>query len=142
MLASGSPATATRSSVTLPHSPHSASQARLAVGRALADLRVPGETRTDVLVVVSELVGNAVRYAAPLTGGGIEVGWTVEPDEIIVEVADGGIDVLRAHPDVNHPDSSPDEGGRGLLLVTALTTEAHRLYRDGIGVVRAVISRP
>ena|SRR5437899_11187907 len=142
MLASGSRTTATRSYVTLPHSTNSAAQARLAVDRALHNLAVAEEVRTDVLVVVSELVGNAVRHAAPLPGGRIEVGWTVEPDEIILEVADGGIDVLRSHPDANNPDSSPDEGGRGLLLVTALTSDAHRLYREGVGVVRAVIPRP
>jgi anti-sigma regulatory factor (Ser/Thr protein kinase) len=65
----------------------------------------------DGLLVVSELVANAVRHGhAPVR---LEV--TGEPGRVMVEVHDAaGGGPVRHRPD--------DEGGRGLHLVTALAT--------------------
>lgn len=96
----------------LPPQPASAGVAReLAVSRC-QEWGV-AELSDDLALVVTELVANAVRHAGtdievrliPLTGG------------VRLEVADGSTRPLR-------PRSATivDEGGRGLLLVDALST--------------------
>ena len=90
--------------------PESAASAR----RALRDLLAPYRLDLDAaLLLVSELVGNAIRYAghreialrARVTGGRLRV-----------EVADGS----RTLPPSHAPAPPDAEGGRGLLLVEAL----------------------
>lgn len=68
---------------------------------------------SDLALVVTELVANAVRHA----GTDITVRLSRLGDGVRVEVADGSTRPLR-------PRSSTmsDEGGRGLLLVDALST--------------------
>jgi two-component sensor histidine kinase len=95
-------------------------QARHAVRDLIADRQIPADDELlhGLLLIVSELVTNAVRHAALLS------------PEITVELA-AGADWVRVAVEDNHPyrpkalqaDSS-DTGGRGLLLVKAITAEA------------------
>ena len=73
----------------------------------------------DALIVVSELVGNAVRHAQALADGCIELVWRLAENRLEIEVADGGPDRERA---VRSMQAS-DEAGRGLYLVTALSED-------------------
>ncbi len=68
---------------------------------------------SDLAVVVSELVANAVRHA----GTDITVRLSRLGDGVRVEVADGSRRPLRPRA-----ATLVDEGGRGLLLVDALST--------------------
>ena len=67
----------------------------------------------DVALVVTELVANAVRHA----GTDIEIYVAPVGRGIRVEVRDGSTRPLRPRAAL-----SSDEGGRGLLLVDALST--------------------
>lgn len=91
------------------------------VGRVRRELRgcldawqVADAAAGSVLLVVSELAGNAVRHAP---GPGIEVAVTAGYGEVLVEVRDGS---SRA-PVVRPGDGLYAEGGRGLTLVAALS---------------------
>ncbi|WP_030912144.1 ATP-binding protein [Streptomyces sp. NRRL F-5126] len=95
-------------------------RARHAVRDLLARQAVPvdGDVVQCLLVIVSELVTNAVRHAAVLS------------PEIAVEVAVGA-DWLRVSVEDNHPyrpkaleRDQARTGGRGLLLVRELSREA------------------
>lgn len=102
--------------LTVPHSPTSAGEVR---HRLVADLRhlgVPAEMVDDAALLVSELVGNAVRYAHPLPGGIIHVSWSCDHRCLIVRVTDGGgLDVPRVR------QAGPaDTRGRGLGIVDTL----------------------
>ncbi|MCW2670401.1 MAG: hypothetical protein QOJ48_2484 [Frankiales bacterium] len=66
----------------------------------------------DVALVVTELVANAVRHA----GTDIEISVTAITDGVRLEVRDGSTRPLRPRAAL-----SSDEGGRGLLLVDALS---------------------
>jgi two-component sensor histidine kinase len=86
----------------------------------LADLGVPldGDLLYGLLLIVSELVTNAVRHAAVLS------------PEISAEVAVGA-DWIRVAVEDNHPyrptaleTDHARTGGRGLLLVKSVTDEA------------------
>lgn len=95
-------------------------QARHTVRDLLVRQRVPldDDLLQGLLLIVSELVTNAVRHAALLS------------PEIAVEVA-VGLDWVRVAVEDNHPYrpkalqvDDADTGGRGLLLVKSVTAEA------------------
>ena len=75
------------------------------------------EIVADCRLVLSELIGNAVRHARPLADGTVDVGWGCTDHEIAFSVTDGG---SPSHPHVI--DAEPDAlGGRGLTIVEALS---------------------
>ncbi|GIE28478.1 hypothetical protein Ait01nite_015230 [Actinoplanes italicus] len=80
----------------------------------------------DVAVVVSELVTNAVQHGS----GSVVLGLEAYGNQVIVSVADGS-SVLPRRRD---PDS---RGGRGLMLVEALTHRWHIEEHEGGKRVRA-----
>lgn len=105
---------------TAPAEDSSVPQVRHGVRALVADLGVPvdDDILYGLLVIVSELVTNAVRHAAVLSPElGVEV--AVGPDWIRVAVED-------QHPyrpkalEADHART----GGRGLLLVKTITAEA------------------
>lgn len=97
----------------VPFSRAAPAQARAAVGQWASGLGL-GPLLDDVLLVVSELVTNAVRHgAAP-----VRLSLSVDDRSVTVCVGDGGRDAplpRRAGAD--------DEGGRGLLLLSRLSAE-------------------
>ncbi|WP_172875777.1 ATP-binding protein [Micromonospora inositola] len=114
--------------------PHHATGARLARHRLadeLADV-VPPILLADLVAVLAELVGNAVRHADPLPGGVVRVAWrlrsTAEGQRVQLRVTDGGSasgPLMRA--------ASPDAvDGRGLHIVSGLASR-WGVERDGLG---------
>src|SRR4051794_11130485 len=108
----------------VPHAPTSVGVVR---HRCIDELRsrgVPPATVDDTALVLSELVGNAVRHGLPLDGGGIEVQWQLTASIIRLEVRDGGRGPLRneASRPVAGGGSADNEGGRGLAIVSLLST--------------------
>ena len=104
--------------------PHHAGGARLARQRLAAELRelLPPALLGDVVAVVAELLGNAVRHARPLPGGVMQLAWRVGPATpetnpyVLVRVTDGGAEHSPTAR-VAGPDSVD---GRGLAIVAAL----------------------
>ena len=112
------------STLLVPHAPTSVGIAR---HRCIDELRARGvlsATIDDAALVLSELVGNAVRHGQPLNGGGIEVGWHITEQLVRIEVRDGGRGPLRheASRPLVAGGSADAEGGRGLAIVSLLTT--------------------
>lgn len=105
--------------------PHEAASAALVRHRLLGELAgsLSGEVLDAAALVVSELVGNAVRHGLALPSGGLVARWGVLARDcgLRVEVVDGG-----AGPDGTagavQPAPLDAEGGRGLELVEALST--------------------
>jgi anti-sigma regulatory factor (Ser/Thr protein kinase) len=114
--------------------PHHARGARLARHRLAAELApaIPGPLLADVVAVVAELVGNAVRHADPLPGGVVRVAWRLRPgvrgDVVEVRVTDGGAELSPRARAVG-PDAID---GRGLSIVAALA-DRWGVDRDGLG---------
>lgn len=67
----------------------------------------------DALLVLSELVANAVEHGRPDSYGRIEVSWCIHDGFVRISVHDAG-----EAPDL-HPVQVPDDavGGRGLSIV-------------------------
>jgi anti-sigma regulatory factor (Ser/Thr protein kinase) len=118
-------------SVAVPHHPRGAGEARTRVAAELRPIVRP-ELLADAVAVVAELVGNAIRHAAPLPGGVVQVTWRVRyaagTQIVEVWVTDGG---GTGEPRLRHASAdAPD--GRGLAIVTALA-DRWGIDRDGPG---------
>ncbi len=120
--------------ILLPYNPSSVAGARKALA---ADLRARGigeEVISDAILVLSEMLSNALKHASPLPDSGrVRLGWTVERAEhscgqptseaqvatVYLMVNDGG---GTTRPRVlTVPQSAT--GGRGLSIVTSLADE-------------------
>jgi anti-sigma regulatory factor (Ser/Thr protein kinase) len=121
--------------VTVAHTPSSAAAARREIGADLADLGLPPELVEDATLVVSELIGNAVRYGRPLPGNLLRVAWAVEPDCLVVKVTDGG-----SPQSPRFREAGPfDVRGRGLAIVDTLARKwGVDRYEKGGGPVSTV----
>lgn len=103
--------------VVVPHRPRGARVARHRLAAALAGLIGP-ERLADATAVAAELVGNAVRHAAPLPGGVVRVAWRLlSGGRVQIRVTDGG---SSSTPTIR-PPSLDSVDGRGLAIVAALS---------------------
>ena len=124
--------------VLLPHAPASVAVARQ---RLSADLDAAGVVHAavgDAVLVVSELLSNAIRHARPLPGARVQVAWAVDNGSVEVAVSDGGAPT-RPYP--AHASVSA-LGGRGLDIVEYLArTWGVRADSQGL-TVWAVLPAP
>ena len=125
------------------HASSSAAVARRSVLAAFDAAGLPTEQALDAALIASELVGNAVRHAAPLPSGQLAVNWSVDSDGYQISVTDGGAadaatpgaadaaapgatDADAATPAATRPEiaarqaGSHDIDGRGLRIVAEL----------------------
>jgi serine/threonine-protein kinase RsbW len=109
--------------VEFPDAPSSVPAARHLVRDDLAARELPQRVIDDSVLVVSELMTNAIRHARPLRVRGradaVRLRWTGEPDRVLIDVTDGGGTV---RPHVEAADLT-DVGGRGLAIVQALAID-------------------
>ncbi len=114
--------------------PHHASGARAARHRLAAELAeaVSPAALADLVAVLAELVGNAVRHAEPLPGGVVRVAWrlriTPEGAQVQLRVTDGG---AADGPRIRPADADAADG-RGLHIVSGLSSR-WGVDRDGLG---------
>ena len=102
--------------LTVSHAPSSVRRARHAVAAQLSDAGVAAIDQGDTLLVLSELVSNAVRHADPLPSGDVQVAWSLTADAVHLEVTDGG---STTFPRATVATLSA-LGGRGLEIVRAI----------------------
>ena len=117
--------------VVVPHHALGARMARHRIATELAGAIRPA-LLLDVVAVLAELVGNAVRHADPLPGGVVRVSWRLRPgvdtDLVELRVTDGG---SFARPRIRTVDPEAVDG-RGLSIVAALA-DRWGVERDGLG---------
>jgi two-component sensor histidine kinase len=114
--------------VVVPHQPRGARVARRRLSTALAG-SVSRDRLADAMAIAAELVGNAIRHAAPLPGGVIRVAWRLlTGGGVLIRVTDGG---SAKSPQVR-PPSIDAVDGRGLAIVSALSTR-WGVEHDGLG---------
>lgn len=102
--------------VLVRHEPTSAAVVRRRLAGVLADLGVMQDTVDDVLLVASEVVGNAIRHARAIGTDALDVSWSVDGSYLTLSVIDGSADLpIRRQPDAAMP------AGRGLAIVEALS---------------------
>lgn len=122
----------------LPHAPSSVAVARQRLAADLAAAGIFESAVGDAVLVVSELMSNAIRHARPLPGASVQVAWALDDDAVEVAVSDGGA-ITRPVP--AHATVS-SLGGRGLDIVEYLA-EAWGVRADDAGLtVWAVLAAP
>jgi anti-sigma regulatory factor (Ser/Thr protein kinase) len=102
-----------RTRIDVEYSVQGPSQARAAVHACAQELGL-AEVCDDVVLLVSEMVTNAIRYAAPPVRLEIQSG----ERDVVVAVCDGS-----PQPPTPRVAGDEAEGGRGMLLVDLLTSE-------------------
>ncbi len=112
--------------------PTAIGRARHDVEDALAVAAVDSRTSGDVLLLVSELVTNAVRHAR---GKRFEVRLEVRPDALRLEVHDQGAGFV---PEIAPSDDGT--GGYGLYIVDRLA-DRWGVERDPSGVIWLEVDR-
>jgi anti-sigma regulatory factor (Ser/Thr protein kinase) len=90
----------------------------------------------DAVLVVSELLSNALRHAHPLPSGQIRVSWRWTEEHVEVAVSDGG---AATEPRAGRPTLS-SLGGRGLGIVEYLASTWGVRHEGDITTVWAVVS--
>jgi anti-sigma regulatory factor (Ser/Thr protein kinase) len=97
------------------HEPASAALVRRAIAADLAEHHVPADVAEGVVLVASELVGNAVVHAGAGRDDDLAVTWQVAPGAVTVAVGD-------ASPELPRMRTATDTtaGGRGLHIVAAI----------------------
>ena len=103
--------------LVLPFAPSSVGVARRRLVSDLIAADVYDSAICDVALVISELLSNALRYAAPLPGSTIRIAWRIGADSVQVSVSDGGGQTV---PELGEPTEGAT-GGRGLRIVEKLS---------------------
>lgn len=116
----------------IPHIPEALSSLRRHARAVLAGWGLPQEVIDDTVLVLSELVSNAVMHALPpavlfLSCDRIGEG---ESDVVVIEVTDSG-PASQARKVSSH--RLPEEHGRGSSIIEALSIEhGTRHHADGV----------
>lgn len=103
----------------VPFSPTAVRSARTNLTVALRRHAVAQHVIDDARIVVSELLGNALRHARPIPGAGLVLTLEVAQESLRLSVSDGGSATL---PTLLHPPALAPSG-RGLTIVRTLTRE-------------------
>lgn len=112
--------TAPLGTLTIPGQPKHLHEARAFVARTLG----PGCLRADEAVLLaSELIGNAMQYSdSRRDGGTIIMNVIAIPGGVRIEVIDEGGPTLPNLSPIGHPQPDLAESGRGLQLVSMLSS--------------------
>ncbi len=105
--------------VRVPHERTGVRQARHAFADQIRVAGVGADARDDAMLVLSELVSNAVKHATPLPSGEITVRWRVDADVLHLEITDGGAST-RPRAGVAALSAL---GGRGLDIVRTVSRQ-------------------
>ncbi|MEV0278152.1 ATP-binding protein [Streptomyces sp. NPDC050610] len=123
------PATDSESSQLFPRHRKSAGRARAALREQLAIWGITDEPAETAVLLLSELVTNAVEHGKTSPGREIGTRFGLYEGALRLEVADANDDLP-----VPRPAKDDDEDGRGLALVIALADRWGTCpRRDGIG---------
>jgi serine/threonine-protein kinase RsbW len=98
------------------HDAASAALVRQHISNDLAARSITRDSVADVLLVATELVGNAVVHSPDV--GDLDVAWDVDDGTVIVRVHDGS----AAEPSPRQAGTTATNG-RGLAIVAALANE-------------------
>jgi anti-sigma regulatory factor (Ser/Thr protein kinase) len=100
------------------HDRASAALVRHSIADDLAGSGIDSDSIDDVVLVASELVGNAVRHAAASFDSSLAVSWDVEADAVVVRVLDGSPELPR-----QRATKDTENSGRGLAIVAAVSAD-------------------
>lgn len=126
---------AVTSSLTVSFEASSVSLARHAVAEDLDRRGLSPRSVQDAVLILSELLSNALKHAHPLPSGRVSVTWSLQGRDLELTVTDGG---GPTRP-VATPASRSATGGRGLAIVRTLARDWGVLTDSGRTTVWATV---
>ncbi|NHC15938.1 ATP-binding protein [Motilibacter deserti] len=114
-----SPEVVATATVLVPHASASVGATRERVASELLAQGLPPRLVEDSVLVLSEILSNALKHARPLADGKVRVTWALRESRLEVQVTDGG---ASTRPRVL-PLRASATGGRGLGIVRNLSDD-------------------
>ncbi|GAA1745105.1 ATP-binding protein [Aeromicrobium alkaliterrae] len=108
--------------------------ARTKLAGFLTENRVASAQIDDALIVLSEMLTNAVSHGKPSDDGKIEVSWTIAKDLLEISVRDSGLDSKLQPIDFDSDSLS----GRGLSIISEIADRWWVDLADGTRVNAAL----
>lgn len=109
--------------IVLPFEATSPAMARTRLASFLTINRASNAVIDDALIVVSEMIANAVSHGSPTSAGGMEISWSITDDLLEISVLDAGSGGSLKPVDFDEDSLS----GRGLSIIS---TVADRWWVD------------
>ncbi|WP_155341215.1 ATP-binding protein [Acrocarpospora corrugata] len=122
----------------LPYALASVAVARQRLSADLLESGVYAGAVDDTVLVMSELLSNALRHAHPLASGQLRVAWMCTEGHVEISVSDGG---AATEPRAGRPTLS-SLGGRGLGIVEYLAERWGVRHEGDSTTVWAVLHAP
>lgn len=107
--------------LTIPAKAEYISLGRLALTGLSRLQALPQETLADLKLALTEACTNSVRHAYPGGGGVVEIVYDLQPDRLVIEVADDG-EGFDPQEQVTAEDEIV-EGGLGIAIIRAIADE-------------------
>jgi serine/threonine-protein kinase RsbW len=82
---------------------------------------LPEDTLADLKLALTEACSNSVRHAYPGGDGVVEIRYELQPDRLVIEVADDGEGFEPATPAAG--DDELVEGGLGISIIRSVADE-------------------
>lgn len=120
----------------VPFAPSSVALARTQLKEWMAGQGSSQDQVDDACLIISELVANAIRHAAPLPDGNLQIAWRVDPRGAQVSVTDGGSPSRPRRVDA----STSALAGRGMALIEDLSISWWAERTRSWSTVHAVLS--
>lgn len=102
-----------RDSISLPFASSTPSLARTKLAGFLTINRAPAAIIDDALIVISEMIANAVSHGVPTSDGTVEITWSISGDLLELSVHDAGEGGSLEPIDFDEDSLS----GRGLSII-------------------------
>jgi serine/threonine-protein kinase RsbW len=114
-------------SLTVPAKPEYVIVCRLALDGLADAAPLTPEILSDLKLAVTEACANSIAHAYGNEIGLIRVDVALEPERVLVQVADDGVGIENPEIGTFEPEAGNGlrEGGMGLALISALVDELH-----------------
>lgn len=124
--------------IRLPFEPSTPSMARTKLASFLTVNRVGPGVIDDALIVISEMIANAVSHGVPTSDGTIEISWSLQGDLLELSVYDAGVGASLKPIDFDEDSLS----GRGLSIINRVADRWWVDVSQGTRVNAALATAP
>lgn len=100
-------------SIRLPFALSTAGIARTKLAGFLTEHRAPADVIDDALIVLGEMIANALSHGFPTSEGTVDIAWTINGDLLELSVHDAGVGSSLRPVDFDNDSLS----GRGLAII-------------------------
>jgi len=108
--------------LTFPAKPEYITLSRLALSGLSRVRPLPDATVADLKLALTEACSNSVRHAYSNGAGHVDISFSLEPDRLVIEVADDGRGFEAPEP-IRDEDGELSEGGLGIAIIRSIADE-------------------